>query len=91
MRRTLLSAAALACTAVLAGTAPASADGPAPAVPVSDAAPTPVPTEAPATEPSPVPAESDAPAPAEEATGVSVVPSGAPDTGAAATSSGPDG
>ncbi|WP_223188885.1 MULTISPECIES: Tat pathway signal sequence domain protein [unclassified Streptomyces] len=100
MRRTGLSALAVACTAVLAGAAPAFADGgsgtpsPVPTV-VTDpsAAPSeasPVPSEA-----SPVPEEATDPsaAPAEEPSSgqVSVVPSGAPDTGVAGESSGEGG
>ncbi|MFD7404462.1 sortase-dependent protein [Streptomyces sp. NPDC059866] len=85
MRRTVLSAMALACTAVLASTAPAFADGPSPAPTAhptrppatTDPAPTAEPTRPPATTgPTPAPAESQ----------VSVVPSGAPDTGVMAAS-----
>ncbi|MEY7980230.1 sortase-dependent protein, partial [Streptomyces pilosus] len=56
MRRTVLSAAALACTAVLASAMPAFADDPSP---VPDTAVSPVASPAPAaeTDPSPVPAE----------------------------------
>jgi hypothetical protein len=76
MRRTVLSATALACAAVLAGTVPAFADG---------ASPVPSPRES--VTASPAPAESTAPgaeptrAPAEGQ--VSVVPREAPDTGVA--------
>ncbi|MFD6190247.1 LPXTG cell wall anchor domain-containing protein [Streptomyces sp. NPDC060275] len=88
MRRTILSAVALACTVVLAGTAPAFADDPSPvpsapaeSVPSPGTGPTdatPVPSvSAPATKPAEVPA----PAPADGQ--VSVVPEGAADTGVA--------
>ncbi|MER7485900.1 sortase-dependent protein [Streptomyces sp. NPDC126497] len=80
MRRTVLSATALACTAVLAGTVPAFADGPSP-VPAATAAPGDSPVPADAADPSPVPAESDASDPSAAPGGVTVVPSGAPDTG----------
>lgn len=99
MRRTVLSALALACTAVLASTVPAFADG---------TSPTPVPTSAPATDtPSPAPTggtevtpsaapsegsdEAPTVAPSEGSGQVSVVPSGAPDTGVAPGSSSPSG
>jgi len=73
MRRTILSALACACTAVLAASVPAFADGTTPSpVPstarIAGQGPSPVPST-PAGAPSPVPGE------------VSVVPSGAPDTG----------
>lgn len=84
MRRTVLSALALACTAVLAVTVPASAD----------TSPTTVPaTKAPSPEPATgqVPRESaeqtDAPGTGE----VSVVPGGAPDTGVPSADSGAEG
>ncbi|MER7739747.1 sortase-dependent protein [Streptomyces sp. NPDC096538] len=85
MRRNVLSAAALACTAVLASAMPAFADDPSP---VPDTA---VSTEQPRdqvaeTAPSPAPAEPGAAAPAEDTGGVSVVPRGAPDTGEAPAS-----
>ncbi|MZE73746.1 Tat pathway signal sequence domain protein, partial [Streptomyces sp. SID5789] len=90
MRRTILSAVALACTAVLAGTAPAFADDPSP-VPTKAApaqsTPSPVPSEAPTKAPTPSPSkpgpadETPAPAPADGQ--VSAVPEGAPDTGVA--------
>ncbi|WP_432098326.1 sortase-dependent protein [Streptomyces sp. WAC 04229] len=90
MRRTILSAVALACTAVLAGTAPAFADDPSP-VPTKAApaqsTPSPVPSEAPSKAPTPSPSkpgpadEASAPAPADGQ--VSAVPEGAPDTGVA--------
>ncbi len=96
MRRNVLSAAALACTAVLATAMPAFADDPSP-VPDTTAAPSDSGGQAAETDPSPVPAEPGAaeptPAPAEEADGVTVVPRGAPDTGDApvAAQSGGDG
>ncbi|MFB7110854.1 sortase-dependent protein [Streptomyces sp. NPDC056190] len=77
MRRTILTAAAVACTAVLAGTAPAFADG---------AAPSPVPTRV----ATPAEADSATPAPVAEPTRapargqVRAVPAGAPDTGVTA-------
>lgn len=101
VRRTVLSAVALAATAVLAGTAPAFADGSTPTqTPVPSTAPTeatPVPsaepTQAPADEASPVPSE-DLPDWAESAESyspapaqVAEVPKGAPDTGVTPTSS----
>ncbi|MGW0827538.1 sortase-dependent protein [Streptomyces sp. NPDC002845] len=92
MRRTALSALALACTAVLATTAPAFADDPSPVPSVaSEAPPTPVPSDAPepAQEASPVPSkvsEGEVP-PTENGGQVAVVPSGAPDTGVTAESS----
>lgn len=97
MRRTVLSALALASTAVLAGTVPAFAD---------EATPSPVPSTRPTDEatasatpsatPSsaPAPAESAEPTRAPSAPGqVRVVPEGAPDTGVAPVSaeSGTDG
>ncbi|MEU3794531.1 sortase-dependent protein [Streptomyces fructofermentans] len=89
MRRTVLSTMALACTAVLAGAVPAFADDPSP-VPTSrpttaDPAPSAEPTRAPDdTRPAP----STAPTRAPSGDQVSVVPSGAPDTGVAPVSSG---
>ncbi|MFG2512385.1 sortase-dependent protein [Streptomyces sp. NPDC048584] len=87
MRRTVLGAAALACTAVLASAVPAFADGPSPVteatVVPSEAAPAPVD----ATEPSPVPAATDSSDRSEAPGEVTVVPSGAPDTGVAAPES----
>ncbi|MEV6420582.1 sortase-dependent protein [Streptomyces sp. NPDC051662] len=84
MRRIILSATALACTAVLASTVPAFADEtptpqasrPATEAPAQDAGP--AEAEAPAQDarPSKVPARDQ----------VSVVPSGAPDTGVALVS-----
>ncbi|MFD7241204.1 sortase-dependent protein [Streptomyces massasporeus] len=89
MRRTVLSVLALAGTAVLMGTGPAFADGPATPSPVpSDAAPSTRPAESAeptrAPEPArktPTPEPTRAPADGQ----VSVRPSGAPDTGVAAT------
>ncbi|MEU3347232.1 sortase-dependent protein [Streptomyces sp. NPDC006700] len=90
MRRTILTVAAVACTAVLAGTAPAFADGDAPSpVPARGAAPSPVPTRA--ATPSPVPSRAATPAPVAEPTRapargqVRAVPAGAPDTGVTTT------
>ncbi|WP_318213671.1 sortase-dependent protein [Streptomyces sp. SCL15-6] len=89
MRRTILSALALACTAVLASTVPAFADDPtaAPSSPPSAATPaTPSPTAEPSQAPAPAPSVSS-PAPAAEPSSppadgqVSAVPAGAPDTG----------
>ncbi|CAL9528243.1 sortase-dependent protein [Streptomyces sp. enrichment culture] len=91
MRRTILSAAALACTAVLAGTAPAFADD----------SPRPVPSAAdergasPRTDPTVVPSEDKDRAdsrtvPSERERGrgqVSAVPEGAADTGVATSES----
>ncbi|GAA4016221.1 LPXTG cell wall anchor domain-containing protein [Streptomyces marokkonensis] len=96
MRRTTLSAVALACTAVLAATSPAFADDPSPvpSVPAGESAPSvrTVPREVPvpsAGVPGGEPAEAPAPAPADGQ--VSVVPEGAADTGVAApVSSGGD-
>ncbi|WP_431993254.1 sortase-dependent protein [Streptomyces albogriseolus] len=96
MRRNILSAAALACTAVLATAMPAFADDPSP-VPETTAAPADSGGQVAETGPSAVPADPGAaeptPAPAEEADGVTVVPRGAPDTGDApvAAQSGGDG
>ncbi|MFJ4833151.1 sortase-dependent protein [Streptomyces sp. NPDC088747] len=84
MRRTVLSAMALACTAVLASTVPAFADG---------ATPSPVPTTRPAESAAPSRAATPAPTRAPRTGEVSAVPEGAPDTGAApvSESSGSDG
>ncbi|MFB9351167.1 sortase-dependent protein [Streptomyces heliomycini] len=90
MRRTVLSATALACTAVLASTTPALADSPSP-VPAATVAPSESSAPADATEPSPVPAEDDAPDRSTAPGEVAVVPSGAPDTGVASAESGADG
>ncbi|MFE9706143.1 sortase-dependent protein [Streptomyces sp. NPDC005930] len=92
MRRTILSAVALACTAVLAGTAPAFADGPtaAPSAPAESAPGTGTePTEAPTPSASVPPAEpTRAPAPAPADGQVSAVPEGAADTGVATSADG---
>ncbi|MGW6646982.1 sortase-dependent protein [Streptomyces iakyrus] len=90
MRRTVLSALALAGTAVLMGTGPAFADGPTTPSPVpASAAPTTQPEKS--AEPTPAPA-SDEPTRAPAEGQVSRVPSGAPDTGVAASpGSGSDG
>ncbi|MEU1569966.1 sortase-dependent protein [Streptomyces collinus] len=96
MRRTVLSALALAGTAVLMGTGPAFADGPTTPSPVpASAAPTTHPEQSAeptrAAEPTPAPA-SDEPTRAPAEGQVSRVPSGAPDTGVAASpASGNDG
>ncbi|MGV9387559.1 sortase-dependent protein [Streptomyces olivaceus] len=103
MRRTLLSAAALACAAVLATTAPASADDsprPAPTAPSEERAPSTgdeasaVPSEAKPGEAKPSQekdrSEAATPVPAERAPGrgqVSAVPEGAADTGVATSES----
>ncbi|PWI15149.1 Tat pathway signal sequence domain protein [Streptomyces sp. Act143] len=95
MRRTGISALALACAAVVAGAVPAFADG-------GTATPSPVPTDArPSTEPTPVPSEArpsaePSAAPSDDRTlapsdQVSVVPRGAADTGVAESSSGSGG
>ncbi|MGC9497685.1 sortase-dependent protein [Streptomyces sp. WG7] len=96
MRRTILSAVALACTVVLAGTAPAFADDPTPVPskpPATDApssgtepseAGVPVPS---VSAPAPVAEPSQAPAPAPAEGQVSAVPEGAPNTGVTATES----
>ncbi|WP_060888921.1 hypothetical protein, partial [Streptomyces scabiei] len=94
MRRTVLSATALVFTAVLATAPSAFADDTSPttapreASTAPSAAPSAVPSapaEEPATRPTKVPDRRDAsPAPSQ----VSVVPSGAPDTGAATGSEG---
>ncbi|WP_210585260.1 Tat pathway signal sequence domain protein [Streptomyces sp. GESEQ-35] len=93
MRRTVLSALALACTAVLASTAPALADetSPAPrraapsAEPARDASASAEPTR----DASPVPSARDTGPTRAPSDQVSVVPSGAPDTGVASENSGP--
>ncbi|MEU3662134.1 sortase-dependent protein [Streptomyces sp. NPDC032940] len=95
MRRTILSALALACTAVLASTAPAFADDPTAAPSSPPATATPSTGTEPTRAPSPVPSVSSpapsvsSPAPSAEPTSppadggqVSAVPEGAPDTGA---------
>ncbi|MFC9650461.1 sortase-dependent protein [Streptomyces sp. NPDC056937] len=84
MRRTILSATALACTAVLASTVPAFADGtpsPQKARPAATAAPTPEPARTPPKDAGPAEAPAQAPAKTPARDQVSVVPSGAPDTG----------
>jgi len=91
MRRTVLSAMALAATAALANTVPAFADGPSPVPsvrPTATAVPTPSaePTRAPASV-SPVPTAAESTR-ARTGRQVSVVPKGAPDTGVTAASSG---
>ncbi len=97
MRRTVLSALALACGAVLASTAPAFADGAsatptrapsaAPsAVPSATKAPTQEPSDAPSRSASTVPSAEPSAAPARGRGQVAVVPSGAPDTGVAPAS-----
>ncbi|MDX2523187.1 sortase-dependent protein [Streptomyces europaeiscabiei] len=85
MRRTVLSAAALAFTAVLATALPAFADDTSPTVAPQEASAAPSTVPSPATEPpssaepTRAPNDGDAgPVPSQ----VSVVPSGAPDTGA---------
>jgi hypothetical protein len=98
MRRTVLSAMALACTAVLASTVPAFANAPSP-VPTTRAGATAAPREA-----TPVPSAPATQAPTKQRTApravpgrpagrgqVAVVPKGAPDTGGVAASSGPSG
>ncbi|MEU8713921.1 MULTISPECIES: sortase-dependent protein [unclassified Streptomyces] len=82
MRRTVLAATALACTAVLGGTVPAFADGTTPR-PVRTATPTPAPSEARSAEPT----RASTPAPARDRGQVAAVPAGAPDTGVAEPSS----
>lgn len=83
MRRTVFSATALACTAVLVGTVPAFADGTSPSPrtrPGVTAAPAPASpraTRAPSAVPSSVPTRASRQ--------VSVRPGGAPDTGVATT------
>ncbi|MER8066889.1 sortase-dependent protein [Streptomyces sp. NPDC094034] len=92
MRRIILSATALACTAVLASTVPAFADEtPSPqASRPATTAPAPVgePAEAPTTyaKPAEAPAKDAGPAEVPARDQVSVVPSGAPDTGVALVS-----
>ncbi|MFF4208735.1 sortase-dependent protein [Streptomyces sp. NPDC001796] len=86
MRRTVLSAMALACTAGLAGTVPAFADGasPSPTARAATASPSAAPERtAPPTAASAVPSA----APTRARGQVSVVPSGAPDTGVPAGTS----
>ncbi|MEU8589599.1 sortase-dependent protein [Streptomyces sp. NPDC048664] len=87
MRRTILSALALSCTAVLAGTVPAFAHGVSPSPVPSRAASSATPSAVPSAGPSRDQA-SARPAPVGPETGgqVSVVPKGAPDTGVAVPS-----
>ncbi|MEW1866527.1 Tat pathway signal sequence domain protein [Streptomyces sp. NBC_00669] len=87
MRRTVLSAVALACTAVLASTVPAFADGATPS-------PSPTSAQSPSARPSTAPpAASPAPTKVAQPSQVAAVPKGAPDTGVApvASHSGADG
>lgn len=89
VRRTVLSAVALAATAVLAGTAPAFADGTSP-TPSTTAAPadqaTPSTTAAPADQATPASTAAGTADPNSDASQVAAVPAGAPDTGATSTS-----
>ncbi|MFB7931620.1 sortase-dependent protein [Streptomyces sp. NPDC056039] len=96
MRRTVLSALALAGTAVLLGTGPAFADGgktpspvPSSTPPQASAEPTRAPAAKDSTRPAPKPEPTRAPADGQ----VSIRPGGAPDTGVtpASSSSGSDG
>ncbi|MGW5234759.1 sortase-dependent protein [Streptomyces nodosus] len=95
MRRTILSAAVVAVTAVLAVTAPAVADGRAPSPVPSSRTATPEPTRAATPVPTAAPAEagvrdrSAVPEPTRAAAGeqVRAVPAGAPDTGVTTLSS----
>ncbi|GAA0925059.1 MULTISPECIES: Tat pathway signal sequence domain protein [Streptomyces violaceusniger group] len=94
MRRTVLSAMTLACTAVLATTVPAFADDATTPAPRRTAAASagPVPSDAPARTPSPVtPAPREEPAQKRDRGQVAVVPKGAPNTGVTAESSGSSG
>ncbi|WP_367318332.1 sortase-dependent protein [Streptomyces sp. HUAS ZL42] len=85
MRRTVLSALPLVCTAVLASTAPAFADGPSP-IPTATVAPSP--SAEPTRTPTPAPSAPGTELTREPVSGqVSVVPSGAPDTGVTKASS----
>ncbi|WP_328785952.1 Tat pathway signal sequence domain protein [Streptomyces canus] len=77
MRRTVLSAVALAATAVLGGTAPAFADG---------TSPTPSTTAAPADQATPASSAAGTTDPNSDPTQVATVPAGAPDTGVTSTS-----
>ncbi|MET9084498.1 sortase-dependent protein [Streptomyces sp. NPDC004237] len=89
MRRTVLSATALACTAVLGGTVPAFADGTT-ASPAASVAPSAAPSEAPSAVPSTAPTRAATPAPARDSGQVAEVPRGAADTGVTESSSGSD-
>ena len=91
MRRTVLSAMALACTAVLASTVPAFADGTSPSPAPTRAAESVSPTPVPSAEPSKAPAQSAEPTRAPAPSEVAEVPKGAPDTGVASAQSGTDG
>ncbi|MFJ9347563.1 sortase-dependent protein [Streptomyces sp. NPDC101237] len=86
MRRTVLTATALACTAVLGATVPAFADGTTPR-PVRTATPTPATSAEPSDAPSEVrsaePTQASTPATARDRRQVAAVPAGAPDTGVA--------
>ncbi|MDJ0466960.1 sortase-dependent protein [Streptomyces sp. H27-C3] len=86
MRRTVLSAMALACTAVLASAVPAFADGtipsPAPAAPTPRVAPPASATPAPSVARTPSAVRPRVTDPKE----VAAVPKGAPDTGVAPVS-----
>ncbi|MFJ9561278.1 sortase-dependent protein [Streptomyces fuscichromogenes] len=86
MRRTVLSAAALACTAVLAGTVPAFADGTS-ARPVATAAPSAARSAAPSAVPSTVASPVASAAPTRDSHQVAAVPRGAADTGVTEPSS----
>ncbi|AEM82966.1 hypothetical protein [Streptomyces violaceusniger] len=104
MRRTVLSAMTLACTAVLVSTAPAFADekSPAPRAPSSAAAPaqsaeptrgpaaSPVPSRQPSRPGAATPAPKEKPTKTRDRGQVGVVPRGAPNTGVTAKSSGSD-
>ncbi|BFO17942.1 hypothetical protein SHKM778_43300 [Streptomyces sp. KM77-8] len=87
MRRTVLAAAALACTAVLASAMPAFADGPSPVPAATEVPSEAAPALVDATEPSPVPAATDSTDGSAAPGEVTVVPSGALDTGVAAPES----
>ncbi|MGW7689126.1 sortase-dependent protein [Streptomyces asiaticus] len=93
MRRTVLSAMTLACTAVLATTVPAFADDATPAPRRTPAASvSPVPSKAPTRTPSSaVPVPREEPAQKRDRGQVAVVPKGAPNTGVTAESSGSSG
>ncbi|SEF16731.1 Tat pathway signal sequence domain protein [Streptomyces sp. Ag109_O5-10] len=90
MRRTVLSATALACTAVLAGTVPAFADSstprPVPTV-AQSAAVSAKPSAVPSQAPSAAPSRASTPAPTRDSRQVAAVPQGAPDTGVTEPSS----
>ena len=91
VRRTVLSAVALAATAVLAGTGPAFADGtptPAPSTAPTEATPEPStePTQAPSEGADPVTGQDPTTDPNQAPSQVAAVPAGAPDTGVTPTS-----